>query len=130
MSMRILHFCAVILLLAAAAYVYEIKFESTLRAERVSKMRVDVRRERDAIAALRAEWATLDNPARIQGLARRHLQLRPAEPTQYDPLDRLPERPPPLVPYDTEDAIAAVIESAEVRAATGSVPDQPKRKIE
>ena len=67
--MRILHFCALILLVAAAAYVYEIKFESTLRAERVAKMRVDVRRERDAIAALRAEWATLDNPARIQSLA-------------------------------------------------------------
>ena len=50
-----------------------------LQAERVAKLRGDMRRERDAIAALRAEWATLDNPARIQGLARRHLQLRPAE---------------------------------------------------
>ena len=62
----------------AAAYVYEIKFESTLQAERVAKLRGEVRRERDAIAALRAEWATLDNPARVQGLAQRHLQLKPA----------------------------------------------------
>ena len=65
-----------------------------MRAERVAKMRGDVQRERDAIAALRAEWTTLENPARIQGLARRHLRLRPAEATQYDALDRLPERPP------------------------------------
>ena len=72
--MRLLNLCVLVLLVLAAAYVYEIKFESTLRAERVAKMRGDVQRERDAIAALRAEWATLDNPARIQDLARRHLQ--------------------------------------------------------
>ena len=56
-------------------------------------MRGDIRRERDAIAALRAEWATLDNPARIQGLVRRHLPLRPTEPTQFDSLDRLAGAP-------------------------------------
>jgi len=119
--MRILHFCVLILLISAAAYVYEIKFESTLRAERVAKMRVDVRRERDAIAALRAEWATLDNPARLQGLARRHLPLRPAEATQYDPLTRLPDRPPSATQPAPADAIAAIIESNDGPASTGSV---------
>jgi hypothetical protein len=54
MILRILNVCVVDSLVVAAAYVYEIKFESTLRAERVAKMRGDVRRERDAIAALRA----------------------------------------------------------------------------
>jgi hypothetical protein len=117
--MRFLHLCALALLIAAAAYVYEIKFESTLRAERVAKMRSDVRRERDAIAALRAEWATLENPARIQGLARRHLHLRPAEASQYDSLDRLPERPPQVVQPPPSDAIADVIE--DLNPVTGSV---------
>jgi len=126
--MRILHFCVLILLISAAAYVYEIKFESTLRAERVAKMRVDVQRERDAIAALRAEWATLDNPARLQGLARRHLQLRPADPTQYDPLTRLPERPPTVMQPQPTDAIASMLEAADAPAATGSVsrPAKPR----
>jgi hypothetical protein len=118
--MRFLHLCALALLIAAAAYVYEIKFESTLRAERVAKMRSDVRRERDAIAALRAEWATLENPARIQGLARRHLRLRPAEASQYDALDRMPERPPQVVQPPASDAIADVIE--DLNPVTGSVP--------
>ena len=118
--MRFLHLCALALLIAAAAYVYEIKFESTLRAERVAKMRSDVRRERDAIAALRAEWATLENPARIQGLARRHLHLRPAEASQYDALDRMPERPPQVVQPPASDAIADVIE--DLNPVTGSVP--------
>ena len=120
--MRLLNFCALVLLVLAAAYVYEIKFESTLRAERIAKMRGDVQRERDAIAALRAEWTTLENPARIQGLARRHLHLRPAEATQYDALDRLPERPPSIVQPPPVDAIADTIENMDLNPVTGSVP--------
>jgi hypothetical protein len=83
-------------------------------------MRSDVLRERDAIAALRAEWTTLENPARIQGLARRHLKLRPAEAMQYDALDRLPERTPMALQPPPADAIAATIE--DLNAVTGSVP--------
>jgi cell division protein FtsL len=118
--MRFLNLCVLALLVAAAAYVYEIKFESTLRAERVAKMRGDIQRERDAIAALRAEWATLENPARIQGLARRHLRLRPPESAQYDSLDKLPERPPQIVQPQPTDAIADKIE--DLNPVTGSIP--------
>jgi cell division protein FtsL len=118
--MRFLNLCVLALLVAAAAYVYEIKFESTLRAERVAKMRGDIQRERDAIAALRAEWSTLENPARIQGLARRHLHLRPPESTQYDSLDRLPERPPSVVQPAANDAIADKID--DLNPVTGSIP--------
>ena len=118
--MRLLHILVIGALVAAAAYVYEIKFESTLRAERVAKMRGDILRERDAIAALRAEWTTLENPARVQGLARRHLRLRPAEATQYDSLDRLPERMPVVMQAPPADAIADTIE--DLNPVTGSVP--------
>jgi hypothetical protein len=126
--MRLLNLCALVLLVAAAAYVYEIKFESTLRAERVAKMRGDVQRERDAIAALRAEWTTLENPARIQGLARRHLRLQPADATQYSKLDRLPEKAPTVAPSPV-DAIADKIEQesmsvkkTELHSASGAPP--------
>jgi cell division protein FtsL len=118
--MRFLNLCVLALLVAAAAYVYEIKFEATLRAERVAKMRGDIQRERDAIAALRAEWSTLENPARIQGLARRHLRLRPPDSAQYDSLDRLPERPPAIVQPPAADAIADKIE--DLNPVTGSIP--------
>jgi hypothetical protein len=120
--MRILNLCVFVLLVMAAAYVYEIKFESTLRAERIAKMRSDVRRERDAIAALRAEWAQLENPARLQGLVRRHLKLGPIEPTQFDSFDRLPERPPQIVKPPDDDAIARMLETPDSEGPTGSVP--------
>ena len=91
--MRLLNFLVIAALVLAAAYVYRIKFETTLQAERLAKLRSEIRRERDAIAVLRAEWAKLDSPARIQSLARRHLPLQPIAPTQIDNLDQLPERP-------------------------------------
>ena len=92
--MRLLNILVIGALILAASFVYKIKFDSTLQAERVAKLRGELRRERSAIAALRAEWAKLDTPGRIRGLADRHLALQPAKPTQFDSLDRLPERPP------------------------------------
>src|SRR5712672_2796098 len=91
--MRLLHLVVVAALVCAAVYVYKIKFDSALQVERVAKLRSEIRRERDAIATLRAEWSQLDNPIRIQGLAQRHLALKPIDATQFDALDRLPERP-------------------------------------
>ena len=122
--MRVLNICVIGALVLAAADVYKIKFESTRQAHRVAKLRLEIRRERDAVAALRAEWAKLDNPARIQDLARRHLALKPVDSRQIDPLDNLPERPPDLVPVDEPDPIGTVIANPEVlhRSATGSVP--------
>ncbi len=125
--MRLLNLLVVILLVLAAGYVYEIKFESTLRAERVAKMRADIRRERDAVAALRAEWAQLENPARIQGLVRRHLPLGPTRAAQFDSLDQLPERLPQIVQPPPDDAIASMIENPDSDGPTGSVPEAVQR---
>jgi cell division protein FtsL len=122
--MRVLNICVIGALVLAAADVYTIKFDSTRQAQRVAKLRLEIRRERDAVAALRAEWAKLDNPARIQDLARRHLQLKPVEAQQMDPLDNLPERPADLVAVDEADPIATVIANPGIldRAVSGNVP--------
>jgi hypothetical protein len=125
--MRLLNLLVIAVLVLAAAYVYEIKFESTLQAERVMKLRSEIRRERDGIAVLRAEWAKLDNPTRIQTLTNRYLQLKPTEATQIDPLDRLPERPPQIVPPGTADPIGAIIEQVEEQLLTGSVAPTEQR---
>jgi cell division protein FtsL len=121
--MRLLNICVIAALVLAAADLYKIKFESTRQAQRVAALRMEIRREQDAIAALRAEWARLDSPARIQGLARRHLALQPTESRQFDRLDSLPERPPELVPPDAPDPIGMVIANPELldRSETGSL---------
>ena len=117
--MRFVHLIVVAALVAAAVDVYKIKFESTVQAERVAKLAAEIRRERDAIAALRAEWAQLDNPARIQALAQRHLALKMLHPAQIEQLDRLPERPPPPV-APPPDAIASIIDALEPELPTGA----------
>jgi cell division protein FtsL len=110
-------------LVVAAAYVYKIKFESTRQVERLAKLRMEVRREHDAIAQLRAEWSRLDSPARIQELANRHLALRPIDPKQFDRLDRLPERPPQLVPPDAPDPIGVLLDNPDIlEVPTASIP--------
>jgi len=125
---RLIHLIVVASLVIAAVHVYKIKFESTLQAERLAKLGVEIRHERDHIGALRAEWAQLDSPARIQVLAQRHLQLKQIDPGQIETLDHLPERPGP-VPAAPEPAPAPsdliALDrpgSVAVEPPTGSVP--------
>jgi hypothetical protein len=115
-------------LVFAAAYVYRIKMESTARTERVLRLHAEIREQRDAIAALRAEWAKLDAPLRLQGLADRHLALKPIVATQYDSLKNLPERPPSFVKPSDPDPIGAMIQTIDTVATTGSVPAPEDRR--
>ena len=129
--MRIIHLLVIAMLVFAAAYVYRIKMESTSRTERVLRLNAEVREQRDAIAALRAEWAKLDAPLRLQGLAERHLTLKPITATQFDQLKNLPDRPPRLVKPGEPDPIGAMINTIEAATdadtVTGSV-SQPEDK--
>jgi hypothetical protein len=129
--MRILHLLVIGALVFAAAYVYRIKMESTARTERVLKLHAEIREQRDAIAVLRSEWAKLDAPLRLQGLAERHLLLKPINARQYDDLKNLPERAPPLVKPGDPDPIGSMIGTIDAAAdaanVTGSVP-QPESK--
>jgi hypothetical protein len=124
--MRFIHLLVIGALVFAAAYVYRIKMESTSRTERVLRLNAEIREQRDAIAVLRAEWAKLDAPLRLQGLAERHLALKPLVAIQYDSLKNLPERPPNFAKPGTPDPIGAMIETIDAAAdsasVTGSVP--------
>lgn len=127
--LRALNVLVIAALVVAAAYVYKIKFEATLQAERVSKMRAEIRRERDATAILRAEWTQLDRPDRIQGLAQRHLKLKAVDVAQFDALDKLPERPAQIVPPGTADPIGAIIETfADTEVLNGTLADPSSRR--
>jgi len=123
--MRLVNILVIAALILAASFVYKIKFDSTLQAERVVKVRSELRRERNAIAVLRAEWARLDTPGRIQGLADRHLALQPVKPAQFDKLERLPDRPAATEPPAGRDLIGAVLSPGP--DTTGSVLPPARR---
>ena len=124
--MRIIHVLVIAALVFAAAYVYRIKMDSTARTERVLRLHAEICEQRDAIAVLHSEWAKLDAPSRLQGLAERHLPLKPINANQYDSLKNLPERPPNFVRPGDPDPIGAMIEAidsvADKAAVTGSIP--------
>jgi hypothetical protein len=130
--LRLLNFLVIGILVLAAAYVYRIKFDATVQAERLAKLRAEVRAERDKVAALRAEWEKLDNPARIEILAKRFLPLRSIAPTQFDSLDRLPER----TAQDSTahaDPIGGMIENFEQLNkidTTGTLPCDRSRTVQ
>ena len=117
--MRLINILVIAVLILSASFVYKIKFVSTLQAERVAKIGNELRRERDVIARLRAEWARLDTPDRIQGLAERHLKLKAIVTTQFDTFDALPERPVP--PPPAADPIATILAPSSPDT-TGSIP--------
>jgi cell division protein FtsL len=120
--MRLLNILVIAVLILAASFVYKIKFDSTLQAERVAKLRGELRHERNAIATLRAEWAKLDAPARVEGLAQRHLALQPVKPFQFSTFDNLPPRPAPPA-----DLVGAMLKGAAAET-TGSVPRPRARR--
>lgn len=120
--MRIVHLLVIAVLVFAAAYVYRIKMESTSRTERVLRLHAEVREQRDAIAALHAEWARLDSPGRLQGLAERHLSMKPITGAQFDSLKNLPDRPPSFVKPGDPDPIGAMIDTIDPDIITGSLP--------
>lgn len=124
MIFRVLNIVVIGALILAAAYVYRIKFDSTVQAEHLAKLRGEVRKENDRIAALRAEWGELDNPARIEELVKRFMQqLKPIAPNQFDNLDRLPERPSDDARAANDDPIAGVIGNSDMfDQPTGSIP--------
>jgi cell division protein FtsL len=125
--MRIIHLLVIGVLVFAAAYVYRIKMDSTVRTERVLKLHAEIREQRDAIAVLRSEWAKLDSPQRLQGLVERHLALKPLNANQYDSLKNLPERPASFGRPDSADPIGAMIDT-DASTVTGSVPQPEARQ--
>lgn len=128
MIIRIVHLSVIVAMIAAATYVYDIKFESAMQAERLAKIRNEIRRERDAIAVLRAEWAKLDSPDRIEGLARRHLPLKATDARQFDQLAELPERPKPPLFADQADPIGALLSlEQETDIPTSSIGGRGER---
>ena len=92
---RILNMIVVLLLIGAAVGVYRVKYEATRQAEKIAKLRSDIREEQEATALLRAEWSQLSRPDRIEALALRHLALKRFNLDQFDRLDKLPEKPAP-----------------------------------
>ncbi len=116
--MRFLHMIAITALIASAGYAYSIKYDTLYYAEQVRELKGKVQRVRDSIAVLRAEWAFLNRPDRLQEAVERHLDLQPMNVQQLARLSDLPDRPP------REDGIARKLEALGLLEPTSTPKDR------
>lgn len=117
---RVANLVMVAALLVTAAVVYQLKYASTAEAERLASLRSQIRKEREAIALMRAEWARRTSPIYIQGLVERHLDLKRLAVEDISSLDDLPEKP-----AGGGDGIGGMIEAlVDVPLVTSSVGKQ------
>ena len=91
---RLLNVFAVLGLIGSAVYAYTVKYETILFAEQILKTKHQISAEQDAIERLRAEWALLTRPERLQALADRNLGLKRLSLDQIVQASDLPNRPP------------------------------------
>ena len=68
------------LLVLAGIYVIKVETWQLKREVKVLERQIDT--ELRTIQELRAEWAYLTRPQRIEKLARKHLKMRPVKPQQ------------------------------------------------
>lgn len=114
MLVRLLHVLAVVALLGSAGYAYSIKYESIFYAEKLSKLKAQIQREKDAIAASRADWQFHVRPDRIAVLSDQYLDLQSLKIEQIVRFRDIPERQPKV------DAIGAKLEALGLGAPTNT----------
>ena len=120
---RLLHFIAIAAMVGSAGYVYSIKYETMWYAEQVVITRNAIAKERDAISQLRAEWASLSRPERIQYLADRYLDLQQLNLNQIVPkidvigttIDAMIAAPTPATPGSTHAGSTTTANAAGAR---------------
>lgn len=101
------HFLAAALVAAMSFWAYRVNYETQAALDRVDALRAEIARERDAIRVLRAEWAWLNAPRRLQTLVDAHaeaLALEPMSGVRYGMLAAIPHPPAPAPDPETETA--------------------------
>ena len=102
---RLIHALAIAALIGSAAYVYGVKYRTIYASEQLVKARHLVNKEKDAISLLKAEYAHLARPDRLQALADSKLGLQALTLSQIANVADLPEAMPKV------DSIGRALES-------------------
>jgi cell division protein FtsL len=94
---RLSTFVGLALASVAAGLVMHVSYRVQRTEQYLAKLEREIVREQDQIRVLDAEWSYLNDPARIEALARRHLVLAPMSVKKIVSLDAIPLRDPNAV---------------------------------
>ncbi|MEM7300136.1 MAG: hypothetical protein AAF468_03550 [Pseudomonadota bacterium] len=109
---RSLDLILVAAMICGAVWTFSIKHQAEQSAEEVARLQKLIQAEKEKINLLRADWALLNQPARLQKLAETHaeeLQLKPLKSTQIAKEGELPAIRPPEDPEN--DPIGDLVET-------------------
>jgi len=89
---RLLNLLAILALVGSAIYAYSIKYETIFHAEKIAELKHQIKDEEDSIGMLKAEWAHVTRPERVQLLSEKLLDLQPLALSQIVGPEALPEK--------------------------------------
>lgn len=121
-------------MVATAVVTYTIKHNTDLKLEEVKRLEAEIRMEKDTIDLLRADWALLTQPNRLQRIVaayKNDLQLEPLASTQLAMPQELPmlrsqlPQPPEPEGMSVEDLIASAVDGSRPDAKLGGANKQP-----
>ena len=107
---RFVNAAAVALLMLVCFGLYNGVHRVKAQEQALGKLKGQFAQEAEAIRVLKAEWSYLNQPERLQALARRHLALAPTGASQITVLASLPLKAPGM------NGQAPVVEAADLPA--------------
>jgi cell division protein FtsL len=114
--LRVINGILVAALLCAAFWLYQLEYQARVAEDQIRGLKRQIQSEYEAIRLLRAEWAHLSRPQRIEELARKHLPLAPLKAQQIvsakDLVKAIPEYDRFRKPEEG-DPIASLLEGLE-----------------
>jgi hypothetical protein len=90
--LRILNVVAIVVLVGSAVYAYSIKYATLYQVEKMAKLQRELQAETDSLAMMRAEWAHVANPVRVEALADQYLGGQVMLLSQIATLASLPDK--------------------------------------
>ena len=100
------------LLVVAGGTVMNVSYQVRHVEKHLSELARDTRQEQDAIRILGAEWDTLNDPKRIDGLAKRYLALESTPIARVVTFEAIPMKP-------SDEQLAKLAAAASAKAAKG-----------
>ncbi|QPC44879.1 hypothetical protein HW532_20570 [Kaustia mangrovi] len=114
---KLINGALIALMLALAFWLYQLEYRSRGAEQEIARLNAAIRKEREMIGLLRAEWAHLTRPQRIEALARKHLDLVQLKPRQIigpaDIATRIPELDGFRAPYEDTDPIGNMLKEIQ-----------------
>lgn len=115
--LKLINGVLVALMLGLAFWLYSLEYRSRAAEQRIATLSGEIREEREMISLLKAEWAHLTRPQRIEALALKHLDLEQLKARQaiapQDIATRLPELDGFRAPYEDSDPIANMLQEIQ-----------------